>query len=109
MEKNNISYDDVAEKMGLGGDELKGMLFVDGDLYMSEMDEILEILGISYADLSMGVVSKGMITPSQIEGSLTMVIDGMSDDEKNVLKQVMEAIESVDSMIKANVKGNYIN
>jgi hypothetical protein len=109
IENNSISYDDIAEKIGISEDELKGMIFVDGDLYLSELDEILEVLNISYADLSAGLVRQGMITPSQIEGSLTMVTDGMSDDEKNVLKQVMEAIESVDSMIKANVKGNYMN
>lgn len=107
IEKNEMSYDSIAQKMGMGEEDLKNMLLVEQDFYLSELDEILHVLNISYADLAMGVSKAPSV--QTMEGSLTMILDSANSDEKNVVKQVMEAIESMDSMIRVNTRNNYMN
>lgn len=108
IEEHDVDYAFIARELELEEQELKRMLYWDEDLLLSELDDIMSAIGISYNDLSGGLHS----APSDIsfETSVSKLMENLSQEEKNLLEQLIEAVES-DSTHLPNIQvtKNYIN
>lgn len=108
IEKNNVSLPEIAGRMDMEIEELKKMLYWDEDIYMSEFDDILGLLNITYQDL-MTDVQPILMDSLNVDQTLGIIYDNLSDEEKTVVKQIMEVLENMDSVSKTTRRSAYIN
>ena len=108
IENNNIDYNYIASELELEEQELKRMLFWDEDLLISELDDILEVIGITIAELlNVEVQEKPVL---RIDSSINLLMDSLSNEEKELLEHIINMIES-DPMAYSQSQGkkSYIN
>lgn len=92
IEEHGVDYAFVANRLELEEQELKRMLYWDEDILLSELDDIMSVIGISYKDLSsdLGILQ----TPdSSFETSVNKLMENLTDEERNLLEQLIEAAE----------------
>jgi len=108
IEEHNVDYSYIARELELEEQELKRMLYWDEDLLLSELDDIMNAIGISYKDLSGDLIPN--TTEISFETSVSKLMENLSGEERNMLEQLIEAVET-DSTHLANihVSKNYIN
>lgn len=108
IESHNIKLDDLASRLDISLDTVQKFLYIDEDLYLSEFEEVLNVLNITYSDL-FAMASTNGLEPTTVDNTLGMIYETLSTEDKEVIKQIMEALENMDAVIKVPRRSNYYN
>lgn len=108
IETNNVRLEDLASRLDISTDTVQKFLYVDEDMYLSEFEEVLGVLNITIADLFAVPVIQAM-EPMSVDNTLGMIYETLSSEDKEVIKQIMEALENMDAVIKVPKRSAYYN
>lgn len=108
IEENDVDYAFIARELELEEQELKRMLYWDEDLLLSELDDIMSAIGITYNELSDDFASAPL--EATFETSVNKLMENLSQEERNLLEQLIEAVEAdSNSIANIQVSKTYIN
>lgn len=108
IETNKIDYNFIASELDIDEQELKRMLYWDEDLLVSELEDIMAVVGITFNDLFEFEIPK--VKEFSLDNSINILMDNLSNEEKDLLEQLINLIETESNLLSPiQVKKGLIN